>query len=86
MSQESAPARFKSHAQRRRMQALVDEGKFPQAEFDALHAASGDDLPERATSGRHASRNPSDGRKPIGTRLPPGPESRYARAGKARLY
>lgn len=68
------PPTFRSLSQRRRLEALTAEGKFPQAEFDAMAQAAPDDLPERAT------------RAPRTTRLPAGRDSRYARAAKARLY
>lgn len=39
---------FKSEAQKRRLKSLVDEGKFPQAEYDKLEKATGmTALPER---------------------------------------
>jgi hypothetical protein len=64
---------FRSLAQRRRLQRLTVEGKFPQAEFDELDRDSPHDLPERAT----AQRDP---------RLSQGGSERYDRASKQRLY
>ena len=67
---------FRSQAHRAKLHALVTEGKFPQADFDALDAASPRDLPERATPTRKAGP----------PRLSTGGSLRYTAAAKQRLY